>query len=129
MSPSLKYAMTGAAAVALIVAGLWPILDPAGRRGILMAAAVALPVQLLAFAALCRYRGGLNGFLAAWIGGTVVRVSVVGGAAFLVIRSGLDGAVPMLLALVGFFFGLLLLEGVYFRPGPGESASAERVEA
>jgi len=44
--------------------------------------------------------------------------------AVVVIRSGTEGAVPMLLALAGFFFGLLLLEPVYFRIGPSETVEA-----
>lgn len=129
MSPSLKYAMTGGAAIAAIVGAFWPFLDPAGRAGVLLAAAVALPIQAIAFWLLLRFRGEGNAFLAAWIGGTLVRMAVVGVAAFMVIRSGMDGAVPMLLALAGFFFGLLLLEPVYFRPGPSTLVDADGVGA
>ena len=45
---------------------------------------------------------------------------VVAAAAVLAIRTVMDGAVPMLLSLAGFFFGLLLLEPLYFRSEPGE---------
>lgn len=122
MSASLKYAATGAGGIALIVAGLWPFLDSAGRNGVLVAAAVAIPVQVVAFALLHRYRGRVNGFLAAWVGGTMLRVVVLAVTAAVVIRSDAEGAVPMLLALAGFFFGLLLLEPVYFRPEPSETS-------
>lgn len=122
MSASLKYAMTGGSAIALIVLGLWPFLDDAGRNGVLVAAAVAIPVQVGAFAVLHRYRGRLNGFLAAWVGGTMVRMVVLAITTAVVIRSEMQGAVPMLLALAGFFFGLLLLEPVYFRPEPSETS-------
>ena len=122
MSASLKYAMTGGSAIALIVLGLWPFLDHAGRNGVLVAAAVAIPVQVGAFAVLHRYRGRLNGFLAAWVGGTMVRMVVLAITTVVVIRSEMQGAVPMLLALAGFFFGLLLLEPVYFRPEPSETS-------
>lgn len=118
MSPSLKYAATGAGAIALLGACAWPFLDSAGRDGVLLAAAVAVPVQVLAFAVLNRFRGDVNGFLAAWVGGTVVRMAVVAIAAIVVIRSGMEGAVPMLLALAGFFFALLLLEPLYFGSEP-----------
>lgn len=121
MSPSLKYATSGVCAVALIVLGLWPFLDPAGRNGVLIAAAVAVPVQLLAFAALRSHRGRMNGFLAAWVGGTLLRMTVIAVVAFVAIRSGMEGAVPMLLALAAFFFGLLLLEPVYFGAEPGKT--------
>lgn len=124
MSASAKYAVTGVLAIATIVVGLWPFLEPAGRNGVLVAAAVALPVQVIAFWALNRFRGELNGFLAAWVGGTLVRMGVIAIVAILVIRSGTEGAVPMLLALAGFFFGLLLLEPVYFRIRPSETVEA-----
>lgn len=126
---ALRYALTGGVAIAAIVGALWAFLDPAGRTGVLLAGAVALPVQVLAFWALRRFRGRGNAFLAAWVGGTLARMAVVGVVALVVIRSGMDGAVPMLLALAGFFFGLLLLEPVYFRPGPSALAEANGVEA
>jgi len=115
MSPSLKYAAIGVSSITLVVVGLIPILDTVAWKGVLLAAAIAVPVQVAAFAVLVRYRGELNGFLAAWVGGTMVRMIVLGLVAFAVIRSGSEGAVPTLLALVGFFFGLLLLEPVCFR--------------
>ena len=120
----MKYAITGAGAVATIVVGLWPFLESSGRNGVLAAAAVALPVQIIAFWALNQFRGELNSFLAAWIGGTLVRMLVIAAVAVVVIRSGTEGAVPMLLALAGFFFGLLLLEPVYFKLGPNETVEA-----
>ena len=122
MNPSLKYATTGVLAIALIVLGLWPFLDSSARGGVLVAAAIALPVQLSAFTLLIRYRGQLNGFLAAWVGGTFLRMCVIAVTAFVVIRSGTEGAVPMLLALTGFFFGLLLLEPIYFRVEPSKTS-------
>jgi hypothetical protein len=124
MSASLKYGATGVGAVAVIVLGLWPFLDDAGRNGVVVAAAIALPVQVLAFTALNRFRGELGGFLAAWVGGTLVRMLVIAVVAIAVIRSGTEGAVPMLLALAGFFFGLLLLEPVYFRVEPNKTVEA-----
>lgn len=129
MSTSLKYAMTGAAALTVIVGGLWPLLDAAGRTGVLLAAAIALPVQVIAFAALVRFRSELEGFLVAWLGGTLVRMVILGVAALVVIRSGMDGAVPMLLALAGFFFGLLLLEPIYLRSGTDDVTTAGPVQA
>jgi hypothetical protein len=121
MSASLRYGGTGALVVGLTVLALWPFLDPAGRRGVLVAAAIALPVQVAAFAALVRHRGRMNGFLVVWAGGTLLRMLVVGTAALVAVRSGTDGAVPMLLALAGFLFGLLLLEPIYFRVAPSET--------
>jgi len=123
VNASIKYAATGVSIVALSVLALWPFLDSAGREGILIAAAIALPIQVVAFAMLVKYRGQLNGFLAVWAGGTLLRMFVVGIAALFAIRSGAEGAIPMLLALAGFFFGLLLLEPMYFRLEPTETSS------
>ncbi|MDA0313053.1 MAG: hypothetical protein O2992_13170 [Gemmatimonadetes bacterium] len=122
MSAATKYAASGLAIVALVTLALWPFLDSAGRRGVLTAGAVALPIQVIAFAALVRFRGQLNGFLAVWVGGTLVRMVIVAIVAGFAIRSRAEGAVPMLLALAGFFFGLLLLEPIFFRPEPNETA-------
>jgi hypothetical protein len=124
MTPSVKYAVLGTATVSTIVLALWPVLDADARAGVLMAAAVALPVQLAAFALLHRSREGLEGFLAVWIGGTLARLAVVGVAAVFVIRTQMAGAVPMLLSLAGFFFALLLLEPVCFRVGSGNTVEA-----
>jgi len=122
MSASVKYAVTGVGVVGLVVVGLWSFLDTAGRQGVLIAAAVAIPVQALAFAALNRFSGKLEGFLAAWIGGTLVRMAVIGVVAVVVIRSRVEGAIPLLLALAGFFFALLLLEPIYYRLGPSKTS-------
>jgi CDP-diglyceride synthetase len=124
MSASLKYAAAGVCAIALIVAGLWPFLDVAARNGVLVAAVTALPIQVAAFAVLIRYRGELNGFLSAWVGGMMVRMLVVAVVAVTAVRTDAEGAVPMLLALVGFFFGLLLLEPVYLRGRSNQTVEA-----
>jgi hypothetical protein len=116
----LKYAVTGSAVVLLAVAVLWPFLDSAGRQGVLLAAAIALTVQVGAFWALMRLKHKVNGFLAVWAGGTLLRMLVVAAVAVFAIRTEMDGAVPMLLSLAGFFFGLLLLEPMYFRSEPDE---------
>jgi len=121
VSASLRYGAAAVAVVGLLTLVLWPFLEPAGRQGVLVAAAVALPVQLVAFAFLIRFRGRVTGFMAAWAGGMAVRAVAVAVVAFAVIRSGSEGAVPMLLVLAGFFFALLLLEPVYFRAEPSET--------
>lgn len=122
MKSSLNYATAGTGAVALAVLLFWPFLDPAGRRGVVMAALIALPVQIASYALLQRYRGEVNRFLVAWVGGTLLRMVVIGVAAWFVIRSSTEIAIPMLLALASFFFGLLLLEPVYFRAEQQETS-------
>lgn len=115
MRASASYAATGLVAVAVPVLVLWPWLDPAGRNGVLLAAGVAWPIQVGAFAVLLRHREEPRRFVAAWVGGTLVRMGLVVAAAFLVARIEGVALAPALLALAGFFFGLLLLEPIFFR--------------
>jgi hypothetical protein len=124
MSPWLKYSATGAGAVVIGVGALWPFLDPAGRTGVLIAATVALTVQIGAFAVLMHFRGRATGFLAAWAGGMAVRMLAVAMVAVGVVSTGMEGGVPTLLSLAGFFFGLLLLEPVFFRGEPSKTVEA-----
>jgi len=113
----VRYGASAVALIGLLTLALWPFLEPAGRIGVLSAAAVAVPVQIVAFAVLVRYRGEVTGFMAAWAGGMALRAVALVVIAVLVFRSGTETAVPMLLALAGFFFALLLLEPVFFGTG------------
>jgi len=116
-----KYAFTGLIGVALITLVFMPFLDPAGRRGLVIAALIALPIQVTAFSAMLSFRSDWNRFLAVWVGGTLLRMGVIGLAAFVAIRLDLEGLAPMLLALAGFFFGLLLIEPIYLRSKHAET--------
>ncbi len=123
MRRALRYAAASTAAVAATVAALWPVLDPGGRFGVLLAAAVALPVQIAAFGALVwSRRHHANAFFAAWVGGTLVRMGVLLLVGILLLSTQAVAPVPMLLALAGFFFGLLLLEPLFWGPGGGRTA-------
>lgn len=122
MTTSVRYGVSAAVVLAALTLALWPFLDPSGRRGVLAAAFLALPVQVAAFAVLVRAKGRPRGFMGAWVGGMAARALTLVAAAALAIRSGTESAVPMLLALAGFFFALLLLEGIYFKAAPGSSA-------
>ena len=115
MNNVTKYAFTGFLGVALITLVFMPFLDPAGRRGLVIAALIALPIQILAFSAMLSFRSDWNRFLVVWVGGTLLRMVVIALAAFVAIRLDLEGLAPMLLALAGFFFGLLLIEPIYLR--------------
>lgn len=126
MRASARYGNASITVIALATLLLWPFLEPSGRRGVLVAAAVAVPLQVGSFTLLCRFRGELKRFLVAWVGGTLMRMLAIGAVAFVVLRSGTEGVVPTLLALVTFFFGLLLLEPMYFRPSEGLPAGSER---
>lgn len=117
MSGTLGYAIS---CLALALAGLavcWPLLDGDGRAGTMTAAAVALPIQVGAFAILRRGWRRRGPFLAAWAGGMLARLAAVSGAAVLVSRSELPPA-PTLLALAAFFLGMLLLEPLFLQRGP-----------
>lgn len=118
MSSVLRYGAAATVAVSVCLALLWPLLDRASWLGVAIAAVVAVPVQVVAFSFLDGRRAGIEGFLAAWVGGMVARAVVIVLAAVFVIRSGFGGAVPMLLALAAFFMGLVLLEPAFFRPEP-----------
>lgn len=111
----LAYASAGLVLVSLAVLALWPWMEDSGRRGILAAAAVAWPVQVAAFGVLMANRSELKGFLIAWVAGTVFRMILIGGAAVALTQWTGVAMVPTLLGLAGFFFGLLLLEPVFFR--------------
>ena len=121
MNNVTKYAFTGLLGVALITLVFMPFLDPAGRRGLVIAALIALPIQILAFSAMLSFRSDWNRFLVVWVGGTLLRMVVIALAAFVAIRLDLEGLAPMLLALAGFFFGLLLIEPIYLRSEHAET--------
>jgi hypothetical protein len=110
----VRYALVGALFVAVVVAGVWPWLDAGGRTGLLVAAGVAYPAQLLGFGLLVRYRGRVKAFLAVWAGGTVVRLGLVLAMGLVLFRVSWIAPAPTLLGLAGLFFGLLLLEPLFF---------------
>jgi hypothetical protein len=114
MSAVLRYAGVSFALLLGCTLILWPWLDAGGRAGVLGAALLAYPIQVVAFGLLIRFQKETNRFLAVWAGGTVVRMLVVGIAAFVLIRYPSISPVSTLLALAGFFFGLLLLEPLFF---------------
>jgi hypothetical protein len=118
MSASVRYGTASLVVLALVTLALWPFLDSAGRSGVLAAALVAFPVQVAAFAMLVRQKGRTTGFMAAWAGGMALRAVALLLVTVLVVRSGTQSAIPMLLSLAGFFFALLLLEGFFFKEAP-----------
>lgn len=117
MNQAMRYAGAALLVLALAIAALWPWLDARGRAGVVGAAIVAYPVQVAAFAFLIRFRERVNRFLAVWAGGTLLRILLIGLAAVVVARIPWIAPAPALLALAGFFFGLLLLEPFFFRLG------------
>lgn len=69
---------------------------------------------MLTFGLLVRWRDQVNRFLAVWAGGTLLRMAIIGLAAFVLLESERVSPIPTLLALAGFFFGLLLVEPIFF---------------
>lgn len=119
MRATATYALVSLALVGGVTAALWPFLGPGGRVGVLVAGAVAVPVQVAAFGVLARHRIGERAFFSAWVGGTVVRLGLVVTVAGAIAWWRFVPPAPTLLALAGFFFGLLLLEPVWLRRAPG----------
>ena len=110
MTLIVRYALACAGVVGAAVLVAAVTLDGPGLAGVLAAAAVALPVQIGAFAALTRVRVGTNAFLAAWVGGTAVRLAVVGLGGWALVAFRRLPPLPTLLGLAGFFFVMLLME-------------------
>ncbi len=121
MTQFFRYGGVALLVLLLLNAGLWPWLPSPSRTGILLAAAVAYPVQMLAFFLLVRFWKDRKRFLLVWVGGTVVRMGVILAAALVLMRWGGPPPAPTLLALAGFFFGLLLLEPLFLRPRGAET--------
>ena len=99
----------------LNLAGLlgW-VLGAGAARSVWWGAGVAYGVQLVAFAALLRYRDRREAFLAVWAGGILARLAVVLAGAYWVMKSSALQPAPALLSLAGFLFVLLLMEPVFF---------------
>lgn len=128
MKRTVRYALAGLLACLVGIAAIAPWLGGPSRYGLVVAAGLAWVVQVSAFAALVRFRESAKGFLAAWVGGTVVRMALVLVAAWAVVRFPELPPAPTLLGLAGFFFGLLLLEPFFFGPG-GEAAPGTNAHA
>ena len=107
--------MTGLLMISVAVAALFPFLDDEGRRGVLLAAGVAYPVQVVAFGVLLRARGEPSRFLVWWGVGVAVRIAVVITVGLVALRIESLGAEALLLSLAGFFFGLLLIEPAFLK--------------
>ncbi|MFO8174865.1 MAG: hypothetical protein ACQET1_03360 [Gemmatimonadota bacterium] len=125
MIQTVRYGGVALLALLLVIAGLWPFVPQSYRMGIVVAALVAYPIQLVAFFMLIRFWGEGRRFLLVWVGGTVVRMAVILTAALAVWRMDALPPAPTLLALAGFFFGLLLLEPLFLRPPGDESTETE----
>lgn len=121
MTQPLRYGGVAFLVLLAVNAGFWPWLSPSARAGVLAAALVAYPVQVLAFFLLVRSWKNTKRFLVVWVGGTVVRMGVILLAALVLTKVRKLPPAPTLLALAGFFFGLLLLEPLFLRLPEAES--------
>ena len=110
-----RYALTGLLMIAVAVAALFPFLGDEGRTGVLLAAAVAYPVQIVAFGLLLRARGEPSRFFVWWGAGVLLRIAVIVVIGLLALRIESLGAEALLLSLAGFFFGLLMIEPTFLK--------------
>ncbi len=115
MSGLGRYALIALLIVGLGAAALAAFLDDAGRRGILLAALIAYPVQVMAFGLLLRARGEPTRFMVWWGAGIALRVAVVVAVGFASAALAAVDPAALLLSLVGFFFVLLLIEPAFLR--------------
>jgi hypothetical protein len=115
LSAVVRYTLISFLVVGVGSAVLLALLEPAARSGVLLAAGIALPVQVLAFGLLARARDDVTRFFAWWGAGIALRVVV-----FAVTGIASAGIAPvartsLVLSLAGFFFVLLLLEPLFLK--------------
>ncbi len=111
----LAYALTGLVATIVAAALASALVAADAVRAVWVAAAIAYGLQLIAFALLLALRARAEGFLAAWLGGMVLRFGALGLCAYWLSSSSTLPRAATLLSLVGFVFMLLLLEPVFLR--------------
>ena len=121
MKQLFRYGGVALVLLLVVIAGLWPWLSPSDRTGIWVAAAIAYPIQMLAFFLLARFWEDRKRFFVMWVGGTVVRMGVILVVALVLTRVEVLPPASTLLGLAGFFFGLLLLEPLFLRPREAET--------
>ena len=110
-----RYAAATLLVVIVAFGVMWPFMSGAGRAGLVLAAAITVPVQWASFLLVVRALGEPNQFLLRWGIGILARMLVVGAVGLLLPRlAGVDGSV-LLLSVCGFFFVFLLIEPVFFR--------------
>jgi hypothetical protein len=110
---TLKYAWAALAILAAANGVMFPWLDGPGRAGLLVAAAITFPVQVLAFALLCKHAVRPAEGLVVWIGAAAVRIAIVIALGLAVMSVPALSPVTTVLGCAGFFFVLLMLEPVF----------------
>lgn len=114
MKAFVTYGAASAVLLVLMAVAVTGLVDSADPEGVRVAAWIAWPVQLAAFAALVAGREGI-GFVASWAGGMALRFAAVGAAAVWVTRVEGPDPASLLVSLVGFVFVLVLLEPLFLR--------------
>jgi hypothetical protein len=105
-----RYAAPATLVTVGTVSVAWTAGTPSVGRGVLLAGAIALPLQLLVFALMVVPGKGSPAFLGMWVVGTFLRLMAVGGVAWLAAVNEAVEPLATLLSLVGLLFVLLLLE-------------------
>jgi hypothetical protein len=90
-----------------------PLLDAAGRLGLIMAAAVVFPLQVGLFALLVEARRDPSRFITFWGLGVLGRMAVVAAVGLSIDRVGTVDSTVAVMSTVGLFFIFLLLEPVF----------------
>ena len=121
---TLKYAWAAFAILAAVNGVMFPWLDGPGRAGLLVAAAITLPVQIAAFALLCRHAVRPTEGLVVWIGAAVARMAIVIALGLAVTMLPALSPVTTLLGCAGFFFVLLMLEPIFLAARMRSAAEA-----
>ena len=113
----LGYAAAGALLTAIIAGVASVVVSGPDAAGVRLGATIAYLLQLCAFGAMAAVMRGGTVFLAAWMGGMLLRFGGLGAVAFWVTRTDSYPAAPTLLSLAGCLFLLLLVEPIFLREG------------
>ena len=111
----VAYAVVSLGLIAAITIVAAALAGPDAAGAIALAGAIAYVLQLVAFAMLLVVRDQTHVFMAGWLGGMVLRFGALGGCLLWASRTTMVPRAPLVLALVGHLFLLLLLEPVFLR--------------
>jgi Na+/proline symporter len=111
----VTYAGVSAVILGALALGVVLVVPGTHAGSVWLAAAVALAVQVAAFAVLIAARRQQGGFVAGWGGGMLLRFGSVAGMAVWVTVSDGPHAESALLSLIGFIMVLVLIEPLFLR--------------
>ncbi len=113
MKALLRYTVVSSLIAALLVLVALPLLDSSGRAGLLLAAAVTLPLQIGLFALLVGAHGDANRFMTFWGLGMLGRMVVLALVGLSIRFFDTVDPTVAIMSTVGLFFIFLLLEPVF----------------